>query len=132
MREKLCIISERYESITSAVKNVYPEASHIFCTFHVLNNLKTRFKKNATQIKEFFCTATKSYTLQEFQSNVGEIKNLDIRVHNYLKEIGFEKWTKVHSTNNRYRTMTTNVAESMNAVIKSARELPITTLLEYL
>ena len=61
-----------------------------------------------------------------------EIKNLDIRVHNYLKEIGFEKWTKVHSTNNRYRTMTTNVAESMNAVIKSARELPITTLLECL
>ena len=28
--------------------------------------------------------------------------------------------------------MTTNIAESMNAAIKSARELPIKTLLEYL
>ena len=61
-----------------------------------------------------------------------EIKNLNIRVHNYLEEIGFEKLIKVHSTNNRYRIMTMNVAESMNAVIKSTRELPITTLLEYL
>ena len=66
MREKLCIISDKHESIASIVKNVYPEASHMFCTFHILNNLKTRFKKNATQIKEFFYAAVKSYTLQEF------------------------------------------------------------------
>ena len=63
VREKLCIISDRHESIVSVMKNVYPEASHMFCTFHILNNLKTRFKKNVTHIKEFFYAATKSYTL---------------------------------------------------------------------
>ena len=48
VREKLCIISDKHESIVSSVKNVYPEASHMFSTFHILNNLKTGFKKNAT------------------------------------------------------------------------------------
>ena len=70
--------------------------------------------------------------MQEFESNISEIKKLDIRVHKYLEDIGYDKWTKLHSTSKRYRTMTTNIAESMNAAIKSARELPITTLLEYL
>ena len=70
--------------------------------------------------------------MQEFESNISEIKKLDIRVHKYLEDIGYDKWTKLHSTSKRYRTMTTNIAESMNAAINSARELPITTLLEYL
>ncbi|XP_050238391.2 uncharacterized protein LOC126687879 [Mercurialis annua] len=36
------------------------------------------------------------------------------------------------SLSNGYWTMTSNIAESFNAAIKSARELPVATLLEYL
>ena len=132
IRENMCIVSDRHDSITTAIKNVYPEAAHMHCIFHILNNLKTRFKKNTAQIKEYFYGAAKCYTLQEFESNISEIKKLDIRVHKYLEDIGYDKWTKLHSTNKRYRIMTTKIAESMNVAIKSVRELQITTLLEYL
>ena len=60
------------------------------------------------------------------------IEKIDARVYEYLNNIGHKKWTKVHSQNNRFRTMTSNITESLNSAIKYARELPVTTLLEYL
>ncbi|XP_060962130.1 uncharacterized protein LOC133032268 [Cannabis sativa] len=39
---------------------------------------------------------------------------------------------KYHCKNNRYSTMTSNIAESLNAANLAARELPITTLMESL
>ena len=61
-----------------------------------------------------------------------DIEKIDARVYEYLNNIGYEKWMKVHSQNNRYRTMTSNIVESLNSVIKYERELPVTTLPEYL
>ena len=46
VRDKLSIVSGRHESIISAVKKVYPEAAHTFCIFHIINNLKIKFKMN--------------------------------------------------------------------------------------
>ena len=43
-----------------------------------------------------------------------DIEKIDARVYEYLNNIGHEKWTKVHSQNNRFRTMTSNIAESLN------------------
>ncbi|XP_070026393.1 uncharacterized protein [Nicotiana sylvestris] len=43
-----------------------------------------------------------------------------------------ELWTRVHATVNRTFTMTSNIAESLNAVTKEARELPIYDLLGYM
>ncbi|XP_075075274.1 uncharacterized protein LOC142162670 [Nicotiana tabacum] len=42
------------------------------------------------------------------------------------------KWFRVHATVNRTWTITLNIAESLNAVTKDARELPIVELLEYM
>ena len=132
VKDKLSIISNRHESIISIVKEVYPEASHAFCIFHIINNLKIKFKRNTLQIKELCLAATKSYKIEDFDSNMSEIRNINERVHQYLQDIGLDKRTKVHSMNNRFRMMTSNIAESLNSTIKNARELPITTLLEYL
>ena len=132
VKDKLKIISNRHESIISAVKKVYLEAAHGFCIFHIINNLKTKFKRNTLQIKELFLAAAKSYKIEDFDTNMSEIRKIDERVHQYLQDIGLEKWTKVYSMNNKFRMMTSNIAESLNSAIKNARELPITTLLEYL
>ena len=60
VRDKLSIVSDRHESIISAVKEVYPEAAHAFCIFHIINNIKTKFKRNTLQIKELFLAAAKA------------------------------------------------------------------------
>ena len=72
------------------------------------------------------------YKIEEFERYILEIEKLDVRVKNYLETNGYQKWARVHSVNNRYHVMTSNIAESINATIKCARELSVTTLLEYL
>ncbi|XP_060969651.1 uncharacterized protein LOC133036896 [Cannabis sativa] len=63
---------------------------------------------------------------------MAELDGLDKRIRPYLKKIGYEKWSRIHSQNKRYSTMTSNISESLNAANLAARELPITTLLECL
>ena len=41
-----------------------------------------------------------------------------------------EKWTLAHDGGHRYGAMTTNLSESFNGIVKSARNLPITALFE--
>ena len=63
---------------------------------------------------------------------MNDLDKIDEKIRPYLYNIGYHKWATAFSINNRYSTMTSNIAESFNAVIAEARELPITTLLEYL
>nr|XP_009782276.1 PREDICTED: uncharacterized protein LOC104231048 [Nicotiana sylvestris] len=76
--------------------------------------------------------AARSYTLDEFNERMSKIEEVDPRVKSYLYDIGYHKWSRVHATMNRTWTMTLNIAESLNAATKDARELPIFDLLEYI
>nr|XP_009803152.1 PREDICTED: uncharacterized protein LOC104248567 [Nicotiana sylvestris] len=75
---------------------------------------------------------SRSYTLDEFNERMSKIEEIDPRVKSYLYDIGYHKCSRVHATVNRTWNMTPNIAESLNAVIKDARELPIFDLLEYM
>ncbi|XP_019265011.1 PREDICTED: uncharacterized protein LOC109242632 [Nicotiana attenuata] len=63
---------------------------------------------------------------------MSKIEESDPRVKAYLYDIGYHKWSQVHATVNRIWTMTSNIAKSLNAVTKDARELSIVELLEYM
>nr|XP_016471955.1 PREDICTED: uncharacterized protein LOC107794020 [Nicotiana tabacum] len=63
---------------------------------------------------------------------MSQIEEIDTRVKAYLYDIGYHRWSRVHATVNRTWTMTSNIAESLNAVTKDARELPAVELLEYI
>ncbi|XP_009620102.1 uncharacterized protein [Nicotiana tomentosiformis] len=63
---------------------------------------------------------------------MSKIEEIDTHVKAYLYDIGYHKWSRVHATVNRTWTMTSNIAESLNAVTKDARELPVVQLLEYM
>ncbi|XP_060968368.1 uncharacterized protein LOC133035941 [Cannabis sativa] len=68
----------------------------------------------------------------EFEFHMRELDNLDKRIRPYLEKIGHEKWSRYHSENNRYSTMTSNIAEALNSANLAARETPVTTLMECL
>lgn len=131
-REHMIIVSDRHESIIKAVAVVYPQVAHVFCVFHLLANIKNNFKKHLKQIKVEFLAAANAYTLKKFEYHMNELKKVDPRVFDYLQQVGYDKWAKVHSPFNRYSNMTSNVAESLNSVIISIRELPICTMVESL
>ncbi|XP_019236841.1 PREDICTED: uncharacterized protein LOC109217067 [Nicotiana attenuata] len=72
----------------------------------------------------------KTYTQAEFDSLMEKVEKVDIRVKEYLELAGYEKWARLYAPVNRGWTITSNIAESINAAIVSARELPIYDFLE--
>ncbi|KAE8733518.1 hypothetical protein F3Y22_tig00001120pilonHSYRG00136 [Hibiscus syriacus] len=48
-----------------------------------------------------------------------------------LEDVGFEIWSRVHQLGVRYGFMTSNSAESINALSRYSRKLPITMLMEF-
>lgn len=59
-----------------------------------------------------------------------EIKNLDTNAYDYLNGINVKKWTLAYDGGVRYGIETTNLYEVLNNVVKGARNLPITALVE--
>ncbi|XP_019253836.1 PREDICTED: uncharacterized protein LOC109232523 [Nicotiana attenuata] len=72
----------------------------------------------------------KAYTQNEFDSLIEKVENVDIWVQEYLKLAGYEKWARLYALVNRGWTMTSNIAESINATLVLARELPVYDILE--
>ena len=48
-----------------------------------------------------------------------------------LDEVGPENWSNAHFPGMRYNILTSNLAESINALSRYARKLPIVTLMDY-
>ncbi|XP_050234423.1 uncharacterized protein LOC126682721 [Mercurialis annua] len=132
MRSDMCIVSDRHESIKNAAIAVFPEASHVLCTFHLFNNVKRNFKKSSKPLREAFYGAAKAYTTEAFDYYMKQLDGMCRGLKTYLEAVKYKKWARAHCENNRHKVMTTNIAESMNSRIKAGKDLPITTLLEYL
>ncbi|XP_019242596.1 PREDICTED: uncharacterized protein LOC109222731 [Nicotiana attenuata] len=131
-RERMCIVSDSHASILRGASIVYPEVSHCVCIFHLWNNIKKQFKKNHDWLREVFFAMARAYKIEDFNRLMQDMDSVDKRVRGYLFQVGYEKWSIVHSTINRSMVMTSNIAESLNARNREARELPIMSLLDYM
>nr|XP_016434733.1 PREDICTED: uncharacterized protein LOC107761080 [Nicotiana tabacum] len=74
----------------------------------------------------------RSYTVEKFDYHIAEVEKIDKRVKDYLMNVGYERWSRAYSTVNETLTMTSNIAESINATLKASRELPVLPLLDYI
>ena len=59
-----------------------------------------------------------------------KLDKINKNIRSYLMKTSYEKWTRVHSKDNKYSILTSNIAESMKVANKAARDLPIATLVE--
>ncbi|XP_019226045.1 PREDICTED: uncharacterized protein LOC109207561 [Nicotiana attenuata] len=118
-RENMCIVSDRNESIIKSVSRVYPDVPHFACIWHLWNNVYKKFKKSHAKLSEIYFSMEKAYTQAEFDSLMEKVEKVDIRVKEYLESADTRGWT-----------MTSNIVESINAALVSARELPIYDFLE--
>ncbi|XP_047261742.1 uncharacterized protein LOC124895344 [Capsicum annuum] len=81
-------------------------------------------------LSEIFYTMAKSYSKSEFHNLMEKVEVVDVRVKNYLELEGYDKWDRSYATVHRGWTLTSNIAESINVALVSARELPIYDFLE--
>nr|XP_016451590.1 PREDICTED: uncharacterized protein LOC107776234 [Nicotiana tabacum] len=109
---------------------VYPDVPYFACIWNLWNNIYKKFKKSHAKLSEIYFSMKKAYTQVEFDSMMKKVEKVDIRVKEYLELVGYEKWARLYAPVNRGWTMTSNIAESINAALVSARELPIYDFLE--
>ncbi|XP_034218975.1 uncharacterized protein LOC117630347 [Prunus dulcis] len=72
--------------------------------------------------------ATKSYSIAELDCHFRKIKRKE-HVAQYLEQAGLHKWSRAHMDGRRYNVMITNIAESINSVLRLARMLPVVHLI---
>ncbi|KAI3761978.1 hypothetical protein L1987_52401 [Smallanthus sonchifolius] len=126
----LAIISDRAASIAQAIRDVFPHAYHGLCCRHLMMNLNTKARSKKT-FECLWWKTCKAYRVSEFNEGMRLICAAGPTIYNTLVNIGFEKWARAHSSGQRYNVMTSNSAESINALSVNARKLPIIKLIEF-
>lgn len=130
LKDNMCVVSDRNESIIKSVSRVYNGVPHYACTWHLWKNVKTLYKKSHDSLSEVYYAMAKAYRHSDFDDLMKKVEQVDIRVKNYLELAGYEKWARVYATVNRGFVMTSNIAECINSCLVVARELPIYDFLE--
>ncbi|KAL6578461.1 hypothetical protein OROMI_010789 [Orobanche minor] len=133
VRPKQCIVSDRHHAIVKGLEVVFPDDMHGACPYHILKNIKKRFKKGGVELKNAYNGACRAYTIHEFNKHMADLDAIDVRIRPFLEnEVMLNKCTRLHGETSRYSTMTSNIAESLNNAIKGIRDLPIITMIECL
>ncbi|PHT43828.1 hypothetical protein CQW23_17853 [Capsicum baccatum] len=74
-------------------------------------------------------SSTKAYTLEEFNEYFNALKERCPSTAACLEhEVEFEKWSWAHFSDNRFNVMTSNIAESLNSMLRDEREYPVVTI----
>ena len=132
-REGICLISDRHAGINAAVRNPSvgwspPHAQHRYCLRHVVSNFNDKFKNKV--LKELAYRAGCQHQPQKYERYMEELKRLDEKSVAWFSKLDTQKWTQAYDLGYRYGWMTTNIAECINGVLKGARMLPITALVQ--
>ncbi|XP_010506939.1 PREDICTED: uncharacterized protein LOC104783488 [Camelina sativa] len=124
----IVIISDIHKSIGKAVDRIYPLANRGICTYHLHKNIMLRFRGSETfrLVKQ----AVTAYRLADFNVLVRQIEEMNLELYAYLQRADVSKWSRVHFPGDRYNITTTNIAESLNKVLRPARQFPIVQLLD--
>ncbi|KFK34339.1 hypothetical protein AALP_AA5G132400 [Arabis alpina] len=112
----LVFISDRHISIYNGLQKVYPLAGHGACVVHLARNIAARFK--GKRLPSLMVLAARKFGIDEFYKVFAELEAVDAKCAEYLKRLGFAHWTRSHFIGMRYNVMTTNIAESLNNVLK--------------
>ena len=80
-----------------------------------------------------YFVAAKAYRIADFQREIYKMREMKPEATRYLEEeVGFSKWARSVGAFRRYDIMTTNIAESINAVAKDERAMTVTALIEWI
>lgn len=128
--EGLVFMSDRAPAISSAISATFPNTPHALCCRHLEMNAKSRDKRIMTHHTAYW-KACKAYTVQEFERYMNALRVSVPEGARVMDDAGPHRWARALFPGNRYNIMTSNSAESVNALSRFARRLPIVGLMEY-
>ena len=105
-----------------------PSVYHRICMRHLASNFMTWFKDKL--LKNLVCRATLASTERKFNKHMTKIGRINSEALQWLEAIPFQLWALSHDGGRRYGIMTTNISEVFKSVLKGARSLPVTALVQ--
>ena len=81
-------------------------------------------------LKNLVCRAALAIEVGKFNKYMDTIGRINLEAQRWLEAMSFEKWALSHNRGRRYGIMTTNMSEVFNSVLKGARSLPVTALVQ--
>lgn len=131
----LVIISDRCNSIQRAVMKIFRSATHGICFYHVKGNVKSKFRMSKSLWDKFepaFINAAKEYRCEEFRTQLEGLWGMHSGAADYLENnVGTCNWARSQFDGRRYIILTTNIAESVNSLMREPRKFPITHLVDH-
>ncbi|XP_070048847.1 uncharacterized protein [Nicotiana tomentosiformis] len=105
-----------------------PYAYHRDCVRH----LKANFQKTCPNkdLHDLMWMAATGHQECKFRRRMESIRQEDERAYDWLMRYELDKWTLHADGGRRWGTLTTNVPESFNSLLKSAREFPVTAMVQ--
>ena len=103
---------------------------HRFCLLHVRSNFSSAFR--GSHLKMLCWVAGNTSQLRKFEIAMMQIRELNPDAERWLRKIPLEMWTMSHDGGYRYGQATTNLIECFNGLLRSARFLPVTAMVEYI
>ncbi|GMN58622.1 hypothetical protein TIFTF001_027725 [Ficus carica] len=119
-REGLVMVSDQKCSIPTAVELVYPADEHGICIQHLLRNLIGRFK--GLKVDGLFYRCGKLIDLRILSISCIKWNLLRMRFGNTYLKLGMRSGLEHFLRQRRYNVLTTNIYESMNAVLLEAKK----------
>ncbi|KAL0448490.1 UNVERIFIED_CONTAM: hypothetical protein Slati_1405400 [Sesamum latifolium] len=80
--------------------------------------------------QDLYWRADSEYQIRKFNRIMEEIKSQKLEAFTFLDGINKEKWTASHDGGWRCGILTTNMSKCINEVLKGARRLPMTAIVE--
>jgi hypothetical protein len=132
--QNLCIISDRHGGIIEAIREDSlwqpPNGHHWFCLRHVASNLIQWYKDK--RLKNLIMRAESCKQVYKFNKIMETITKYNGKAVQLLDELTVQCLTLVHDDGCWYGAMTTNLSECFNGVLKGARSLPITIMVQFI
>ncbi|XP_026451172.1 uncharacterized protein LOC113351397 [Papaver somniferum] len=127
----LTIISNRGIVLLKHVPEVFPNALHSLCLYHMKGNvLVPKGKSRQTAVKLFEECYT-ALTKEKFYASTKSMSNLKLdSVVAWMMKIPFENWDAHAFLGERWGENTSNIAEIFNNVIKHDKPLPALELVD--
>ncbi|KAA0053333.1 MuDRA-like transposase [Cucumis melo var. makuwa] len=125
----LGFVTDQKTCFSKGISSVFPSAFHGLCVQHLTQNFHDKYKNDT--VATLFYNASRTYCESKFLEAWRNILAFPNGSRKYLNDVGIARWSRVHCPGRRYNMMTTNIAESMNSILKEPRDLPIASFLEH-
>ncbi|XP_027357171.1 uncharacterized protein LOC113866543 [Abrus precatorius] len=132
-QEGILVISDRHHAIKAALEATDsgwhpPSAYHAYCSRHIVSNFAVKFKNK--DAKRLLLNATYAKTEHYFLYWFRALSEVDPAMCAWANNIPHAKWAQYADEGHRFRHMTTNLSECMNAVMKGTHNLLITAIVK--